>query len=129
MPEAAPEAAFAAARRRNSVLQGLELFRDVGAPRPFSAMILFLYACENEGLTFTELASLAGMPLASASRLVNALAGPAKGASAPSLFSLEPAPFDGRLKLIHLNKHGRALRDGLEGLISEARPIRAQKMN
>ena len=79
-------------RTRSTMLEGLELFRAVGAPRPFSSLILFLYACENEGLTFTELASLSGIHVATSSRLIKALAGspcePMRAAKAP-LFAFE----------------------------------------
>jgi DNA-binding MarR family transcriptional regulator len=113
-------------RDRSSLLETMELFRRVCGQRRFSSLILFLYACENEGLTFTELASLAEIHLSTSSRLIKALAGESSGAfpglSAP-LFTFETSLSDRRLKLIYLSDEGRALRDELERLISQARPI------
>jgi hypothetical protein len=113
-------------RRRDTMLEGLELFRSVRAPRPYSSLILFLYACENEGLTFTELAALADMPLASASRLIKALAGArerGKPCVDPPVLGFDGSASDGRLKLVRLTDDGRAMRDALEGVIAQARPI------
>jgi DNA-binding MarR family transcriptional regulator len=113
-------------RRRNSMLEGMELFRSVRTQRSFSALILFLYACENEGLTFTELAELAGMPIASASRLIRSLLGHhdrANQAVDPPLFEVQMSPSDARIKAIVLSEEGRAMRDAFESLIAAARPI------
>jgi DNA-binding MarR family transcriptional regulator len=113
-------------RHRNSVLASLEIFRSANGPRSFASLILFLYACENEGLTVSELAELADMPVASASRLIRSLAGSLlereRGAD-PPLFRLGGAG-DRRLKTIWLTEDGRAMCDALEALIAAARPIR-----
>jgi DNA-binding MarR family transcriptional regulator len=113
-------------RRRNTILEGLELFRAVRAPRSFSSLILFLYTCENEGLTFTELADLAGIPLASASRLIRSLTGRGdgveRGVDTP-LFRIETSTHDRRLKQIRLTEEGLRMRQAFETLIAAARPI------
>lgn len=113
-------------RHRNCVLECLEIFRSANAPRSFSSFILFLYVCENEGLTFSELAELAGMSVASASRLIRFLAGldlePKRGIE-PPLFNVEGAPEDRRIKTIWLTEKGRVMRDALDGLIAAAHPI------
>jgi DNA-binding MarR family transcriptional regulator len=112
-------------RRRNTVLESLELYRAASAPRSFASFILFLYACENEGLTFSELAELGGMHLASASRLIRCLTGlePERSID-PPLFRVEDSQTDGRLKTIWLTPEGRAMRDAVERLIAAANPIR-----
>jgi DNA-binding MarR family transcriptional regulator len=122
----AEPAVAAILRRRNTILEGLELFRSANAPRSFTSFILFLYACENEGLSFSELAELAGMPVASASRLIRSLTGlePDRGIE-PALFQVEEPASDRRLKMIWLTEDGRAMRDALEGLIAAAHPIRS----
>ena len=119
--------AASAGRRRNTILESLELFRAASAPRSFSSFVLFLYACENEGLTFSELAELAGMSVASASRIirsmVGSLAAPECGID-PPLLAVDGSPTDRRLKALYLTEEGRALRDALELMIAAARPIR-----
>jgi len=114
-------------RRRNTILEALELFRSASAPRSFSSFVLFLYACENEGLTFSELAELGGMSVASASRIIHSMIGrlaePECGID-PPLLAVGGSAADRRLKALYLSEEGRALRDALERLIAAAHPIR-----
>ncbi len=119
------EPAAQTVRCRNSVLECLELYRAAGAPRSFASFVLFLYACENEGLTFSELAELADMPVASASRVIRSLTGlePERGIDRP-LFEVAGSTNDRRLKTIWLTEDGRTMRDAVEKLIAAARPIR-----
>src|SRR3569832_223679 len=126
------EARPAARRERNTLLAALELFRATGAPRVFHTLLLFLYVCENEGLTVSELAFVAGMHVTTTARLVKALAGEGSAAAdseegdaglqAP-LFAVRPSPDDHRLRFVQLTPEGRALRDRMSGLIVAARPI------
>jgi DNA-binding MarR family transcriptional regulator len=126
------EAPPAARRERNTILAALELFRATGAPRVFHTLLLFLYVCENEGLTVSELAFVASMHVTTTARLVKVLAGEAAtvvdseegdaGLQAP-LFAVRPSPDDHRLRFVQLTPEGRALRDRMSGLIAAARPI------
>src|SRR3569623_3502701 len=97
------EARPAARRERNTILAALELLRATGAPRVFHTLLLFLYVCENEGLTVSELAFVAGMHVTTTARLVKALAGEgsaaadseagAAGLHAPQI-AVRPSPAD-----------------------------------
>jgi DNA-binding MarR family transcriptional regulator len=114
-------------RRRNTILAALELFRAEDLPRSMSSCLLFLYVCENEGLTVSELAQVTHTSVAMTARVVKMLAGEAPETPvAPDrcIFELKDSPFDRRLKLVHLSARGRLLCDRLETLIAQATPIR-----
>lgn len=114
-------------RQRNTILEGLELFRAASAPRSFASFVVFLYTCENEGLTFSEAAELSGMSVASASRIIRSMTGsavePEYGID-PPLLAVAGSTTDRRVKALRLTQEGCALRDALERLIAAARPIR-----
>ena len=110
-------------RRRNTLLEALELFRDIYPGVTIGNMISFLYVCENEGLTILDLAQLTGFYLATASRTIRTFLEPgAEGALPPELGLIEIAPSP-RGKAIHLTESGRRLRDELQAIIGEANPI------
>ena len=114
-------------RRRNTILAALELFRGEDLPRSLSSFLLFLYVCENEGLTVSELAHVTHTSVAMTARVVKMLAGDTTETPlAPdrSIFILKDSPLDKRLKLVHLSMHGKLLRNRCETLIAEASPIR-----
>jgi hypothetical protein len=114
-------------RRRNTILAALELFRSEDLPRSLSSFRLFLYVCENEGLTVSELAHVTRTSVAMTARVVKMLAGDTTETPlAPdrSIFVLKDSPLDKRLKLVHLSAHGLLLRNRFESLIAEASPIR-----
>jgi DNA-binding MarR family transcriptional regulator len=116
-------------RRRNTILAALELFRSEDLPRSLSSFLLFLYVCENEGLTVSELAHVTHTSVAMTARVVKMLAGDTTEtplAPERSIFVLKDSPLDKRLKLVHLSAHGRILRNRFESLIAEASPIRDQ---
>ena len=113
----------AVVRRRNTLLEALELFRDIYPGVTIGNMISFLYVCENEGLTILDLAQLTGFYLATASRTIRTFLEPgAEGALPPELGLIEIAPSP-RGKAIHLTESGRRLRDELQAIIGEANPI------
>ena len=89
-------------------------------------MILFLYVCENEGLTVSELAEIGGVPVAGAARLTKTSRGPrarrAPGCLEAILFEVRGGA-DKRLKFVHLSPRGRELRDQRDALIARAAPI------
>src|SRR5215469_1226059 len=113
-------------RRRDSILAAIEAFREESLPRSLTGLMLFLYICENEGLTVSELAHIARVHVAMAARIVKTMAGEAHETPlSPErvIFELRSAPDDRRLKLIHLTERGRAIRARLERLIADAVPI------
>lgn len=115
-------------RRRNAVLESIELMRALYPPLWVSAILAFLYICENEGINIRELAYAMQTTDATASRSVRALlAASAEGALAPSLDLLisEESPLDGRGRLVFLSQRGKGLRDMIDGIIVEGVTTRA----
>jgi DNA-binding MarR family transcriptional regulator len=113
-------------RRRDTILAAIEAFREENLPRSLTGLMLFLYICENEGLTVSELAHVAHVHVAMAARIVKTMAGQTHETPlSPErvIFELRGSPEDKRLKLIHLTPRGRAIRDRLDRLIAEAAPI------
>jgi DNA-binding MarR family transcriptional regulator len=113
-------------RRRNCILEALELFRARYALVTVRPLIVFLYVCENEGLNVSELAHVSDMSVSVAARLARALLAPeAADAMEPAagLLEFRSSPRDARIKFIHLTERGRSLRAELDGLIAQAAPI------
>ena len=110
-------------RRRDALLEGLELFRDLYPAITLGNMIAFLYVCENEGLTILDLAQVSGFYLATASRTIRAFSEPgAEGAMPPSLGLVALTQTD-HGKSIRLTDAGRRFRDQLEQVIYASAPI------
>jgi len=110
-------------RRRNALLEALELFRGADPNTRLSTVVAFLYLCENEGFCVSELAAAAGMTLATASRAARSLtAAEAPGALPPALGLAEIRP-QGKIRALYLTATGRALRDRLDETIVHATPI------
>jgi DNA-binding MarR family transcriptional regulator len=110
-------------RRRDTVLEALERFRRLGSPRAFVSFILFLYVCENEGLTVTELSRVAGATLATTARIVRILSGNEPLEKIPDdclLFELRLSHNDRRVSFIHLTAQGVDLRNEIDCLIRAA---------
>lgn len=113
-------------RRRNTVLEAMERFRRLNEDLNISAVLAFLYICENEGLNMCELAQVCRIAEATASRVARRLASPTTPGALPpgaGLVELRTNPFDQRGKLLFLTPAGIALRDSIDGLIQEAVPI------
>ncbi|MBF0665145.1 MAG: MarR family transcriptional regulator [Brevundimonas sp.] len=114
-------------RRRNALLEALELFRDADPNTRLSTVLAFLYLCENEGFCVSELAAAAGMTLATASRAARSLTAPdAPGALPPALGLAELRPI-GKVRALHLTAAGRALRDRLDRTFVHATTIAQQE--
>lgn len=121
-----PERREAAIRRRDTILAGLEAFRGVDPGITVTGIVTFLYVCENEGISMTELASIAGLRTATASRAVRALGVPgARGSLPPALGLVDVRNFGPHLnsKTLFLTDSGQALKERLNGLIRSAVPI------
>lgn len=112
-------------RRRNSLLQLVEHFRTLDPEIVVNDILVFMYVCENEGLNITELARLARLTEATASRRARALASPdipfpvAPSMGLVDIFQGE----DGRQRLLYLTAKGREMRDTVDRLIAAAVPV------
>jgi len=96
------------------------MFRSQDAGARISVVLAFLYLCENEGLCISELAAVADLTMATASRAARSLLAPgAKGALAPALGLAELRP-QGKTHALFLTKQGHALRAGLDRTIAAA---------
>ncbi len=113
-------------RRRNTVLEALERMRRAEPQLNLMHVLTFLYICENEGLNVSELAQVCRTTRASASRNARSLAErAAAGSLAPhlGLVDVRPNPSSPQGRVLYLTRAGRRMRDELEALIAEARPI------
>lgn len=106
-------------RRRNSVLDVLELYQALGAPGGLVSLIAFLYLCENEGLCISELASVAGLNMAAASRAAHSLTS-SEEAGAPATPGLVELRQSGRVRALYLTQAGRDFRDRIDSRIRRA---------
>lgn len=101
------------------MLAAMEAARQADPALSSTGLLVFLYVCENPGLNIRELAQVAGLTEATASRAALALT------VRPALLAGAPNPRDGRGRILFPTDAGVALRDRIEGLIAEARPILA----
>lgn len=114
-------------RRRNSFLQALEEIRGLSPAATLKDVVAFLYVCENEGINLRELAQVCRFTDSTASRTARSLAPRgAPGSLPPALgwIELRTDPRDDRSRTLHLTESGGRLRDRIDGLIAEARPVR-----
>lgn len=127
--EALTEAAPALpARRRDVVLAALEVFRGLDVGITTNNMVTFLYLCENEGVSVTELATLAGLNPATASRSIRSLAAPgARWSLPPSLGLIEVLGYGAsrNSKTLRLTPAGAEIRDRINALIETGVRIEA----
>lgn len=115
-------------RRRNSLLESIEALRALEPRINVSEMVVFFYVAENPGINIAELALVAGMNMATASRSVRALTSPeTEGALPPScgLIDIRPNPDDARGRLLFLSESGRRLCRDLDRIIRNAVAIEA----
>jgi len=112
-------------RRRNGFLQLLEHFRTIDPEVVVNDMLVFLYVCENEGLNISELAQIARLTEATASRRARALASPDIAYPvAPSMGLVDIYQgADGRQRLLYLTDKGRELKAAVARMIAAADPI------
>lgn len=114
---------LATPRRRNTVLAALEQFRKVSPDVSLGHILVFLYVCENELLSVTEIAIACGFNTPTASRTTRGMFGRNQpGALPPYMGLLEFAPDRsvGNAKAVRLTEGGRALRARLDSLIEAA---------
>lgn len=113
-------------RRRDSVLEALEILRGAEPAVSLTHTLAFLYICENEGLNISELAVICRTTIATASRTARALT----AKSAPDC--LRPAagwvesrqnPTDSKGRVLSLTEAGCQLRARIDQVIHERQPI------
>ena len=112
-----------AARRRNAILHGVELFRATAPATNLTGILIFLYVCENPGVSVQSLADLLGLSAATASRSARALlAHGADGALPPyaDLLVLVGDVADRRGREFYLSSRGVQLRGRLNEAIERA---------
>ena len=117
-------------RRRDAVLECVELFRGSGVQVTLTQVMAFLYIAENEGLSITELGLVCGTTLPTASRAARSLYPSERPEALPPFLGLvephqHPAIAHGRL--LHLTGAGEQLRDRIDGIIRDAAPICARE--
>lgn len=117
-------------RRRNSLLEALSIVRSLHPAATVNEVIVFLYVCENEGLSVQDLARVAGLHEPTASRAIRTF-GPAgspwgRGA-ALGLVQAFRSPADHRARVLRLTEAGRDLRERLEAVIAAATPIGSRR--
>ena len=113
------------------MLAAVEYFRELHIPRSLTAIVVFLYVCENEGLIVTELATATGLSVSIAARTAKILSGDyAEFPVRPHerLLELSSSQGDARLRHIYLTDAGRRVRDRLDEYIARAVPIRSEPL-
>ena len=119
-------------RRRNAVLETLELLRGCERSVNLTQVIAFLYICENEGLSISELALMLKTSRATASRVARSLTEPGYGLTLPPSWGLVEVFADedpgSPSKGLHLTQAGRDLRSRIGDIIREAQPIEAPRV-
>lgn len=109
-------------RRRNSVLAALERLRSGGEQLNLTEVLAYLYVCENEGLSVSELALLLRTTTATASRTVASLSeGEASGGLELVASRTNERHAQGRVLV--LTPRGRRMREDIDRLIEQAVPI------
>ena len=109
-------------RRRNSVLEALELIRDVSPKLGPVDQIALFYVAENPGISIAELAHVARVNMMAASRIARRLAAAGEGESA-GLVDIRPNPADARGLMLFLTPEGEALCAGIDRSIEASVPI------
>lgn len=110
-------------RRRDTILAGLERFRQIDPNITVTNIVTFLYVCENEGISMTELAMVAQLGTATASRAVRSLGVEGDAGSLPPYLGLVEILAQGpkrNSKTLRLSPAGRELKDRLNQLIAAA---------
>src|SRR5688572_10738145 len=107
-------------RRRSAALECVLALRRADPMISLTDAILILYVAENPGINMTELADVAGLNLATASRCARSLADAANPGSLPpysGLLAIEPNPQDPRGRILRLSDAGEGLRRHIDEAI------------
>lgn len=112
-----------AVRRRNTVLAALERFRTGSqGPVNLTQVMAFLYVCENQGLSVSELALLLRTTTATASRTIAALSD-GDSATCLGLVSSRVNERHAQGRIVTLTSKGASLCEAIDRLIEESIPI------
>lgn len=112
-------------RRRDSILAAMERFRSHDPGVTVNAVICFLYVCENEGVSVTELASVSSLRLSTASRVIRGLGGSrsGRGERGSGLVEVRSQGPNRKSRTLFLTEAGARLRWEIDEIIREAVPI------
>lgn len=102
----------------NTLFAAVEAMRGAYPGFTLRQAILFLYVCENEGLSLHELAFISRLSDQTASRGVKILSSEAPERIAAPLLRVQQHPSDRRILNIYLSERGVALKDEISGEIS-----------
>ncbi len=106
---------------RQPMLEAMKMFRLKRSSASLTDLMTFLYVCKDEGRSVKELAYLAGTSVATISRSIEYMVGPAQSGSPAedaSLLRLCSDPADKRRRAVFLTESGRQLRSDIEALFS-----------
>jgi DNA-binding MarR family transcriptional regulator len=98
------------AARENTLFTAVGAMRTACPKLTLRQAILFLYVCENEGLSLHELAFVSRVGDATTSRGVKMLSTEDPELMPAPLLRVRPHPGDKRVILISLSEHGEALK-------------------
>ena len=107
-------------RRRGAALECVLALRRADPLISLTDAIMILYVAENPGINMSELADVAGLNLATASRCARSLSDPATPGSLPpysGLLAIEPNPQDPRGRILRLSDAGEGLRRHIDEAI------------
>jgi DNA-binding MarR family transcriptional regulator len=107
----------------NTLFSAVEAMRTACPRLTLRQAILFLYVCENEGLSLHELAFVSRVGDATTSRGVKMLSSQDPEVVPAPLLSVRPHPDDKRVVLISLTEHGEALKREIAREIDRRRTI------
>jgi DNA-binding MarR family transcriptional regulator len=123
---------MSAPRRRNAVLATVELLRRHEPSINMSQVRAFLYVCENEGLSVSELSELLSTTRATGSRVARSLAcegAPDSLSPHVGLVWLAESERGEPLKSIRLTETGRRFRTRIDSIIADACPIQGSNVD
>jgi len=109
--------------RENTLFQAVGALRNACPRLTLRQAILFLYVCENEGLSLHELAFVSRVGDATTSRGVKMLSTDDPELMPAPLLRVQPHPADRRVILIYLTEQGEALRAAIAGAIDQRQTI------
>ena len=111
------------AASENTLFTAVEAMRAACPRLTLRQAILFLYVCENEGLSLHELAFVSRVGDATTSRGVKMLSSEDPEQIPAPLLSVRPHPDDRRIVLIYLSEQGQALKAEIARAIDQRQAI------
>lgn len=118
------------ARKRNSVLHGLEVLRSEAPTLTVTQALLFLYVAENCDITMSELALVAGLRLPTASRAARGITAMDAPHSLPphaDLLDVRPNPDNANSRIVNLSTKGRIVAGQVKAVVRAPAPVDARR--